>query len=76
MGKCRRPVVVGLTPPASGLARVTVKGMIGLPHVLEASTDLMNWSPVTTNVPATGIFELEALEGAVTQRFYRVVEVH
>ena len=75
-GKCRRPVLIALAPPASGLVRVTVKGIVGLPHVLEASTNLMNWSPLTTNVPATEIFDLDAPEGTVTQRFYRVVEAH
>jgi concanavalin A-like lectin/glucanase superfamily protein len=75
LGKCRRPVMIAFVPPASGLVRVTVKGIAGLPHVLEGSTDLINWSPLTTNVPATEIFELGAPEGTVTERFHRVVEV-
>lgn len=75
-GKCRSPIVLALTPPSQGSARVTVKGIPSLPHVLQGSTDLINWSPLVTNVPTTEIFELEAVDDRIAHRFYRAIELH
>ena len=50
--------------------RVTVKGLPNLPHVLEGSSDLNSWNPLTTNTPAT-----EVPDGEVREQFYRVVEL-
>ena len=64
-GKCRRPIVLALAPPSSGAVRVTVKGLPNLPHVLEGSSDLNRWNPLTTNTPTTEVFHLDALDGGV-----------
>ena len=74
-GKCRRPIVLALAPPVNGPVRATVKGIPGLPHVLQGSSDLKNWSSLITNVPAFEVFELDAADVSVPHRFYRAVEV-
>ena len=67
--------MLALAPPAKGAVRATVKGIPGLPHVLQGSSDLKNWSSLITNVPGLEIFEFDAADVAVPHRFYRAVEV-
>jgi hypothetical protein len=55
--------------------RATVKGIPGLPHVLQRSTDLKTWTSIITNVPAFEVFELDAADVPVQHRFYRALEV-
>ena len=54
--------------------RLRVTGEPGLIYVLEASANLMHWSPIVTNViSADGLFEVPDLDAkTVPQRFYRV----
>jgi hypothetical protein len=58
------------------MVRLTVKGIPGLSHVLEGSSDLFNWSPLLTNVPASEIFQFDAVDPVVARRSYRAVEMH
>ncbi len=64
--------IVTLTPQAAldrGQFRFTVSGVSGNQYVVEASTDLVQWTPVQTN---TAPFDLlDANAGAYTRRFYR-----
>ena len=45
---------ISLSPPAQegGLIRFRVTGTPGVPVVIHASTDLLQWIPVVTNTPA------------------------
>ena len=59
--------------PESQLLRLTVSAGPERTNVVEVSTDLKTWTPVTTNLPnATGLFQLDtATVEATTERFYR-----
>jgi len=48
-------------------------GVIGSNYVLEASTDLLNWIPISTNTAPTNFFNLaDPNAGSFPHRFYRV----
>ena len=52
--------------------RVTLFGEDGIPHVLEGSSNLLDWIPIITNTPAGGSFDLLETNFMVSpQRFYR-----
>ena len=70
------PGVVFTNAPsyANGVFQMQVAGPTGRSYVLQASPDLLNWSPVTTNTPANSPFTLVdagATNGAT--RFYRAI---
>ena len=47
---------------------------LGSPFVLEASTNLVNWMPVSTNYNRSGLVDFsDAQAGAFSTRFYRAV---
>jgi len=49
-------------------------GVAGSNYVLQASTDMVNWVPIATNTPATGLWNFT--DGQSTnfmRRFYRAV---
>ena len=75
-GKCRRPVMLGVARAFDGNVRASVKGIPGLAHVLQVSTDLTHWSSLVTNVPGSEVFQLEATDVTSPHGFYRAVEVH
>jgi hypothetical protein len=60
----QRPVL-GISRQASGAVQVNVTGAPGR-YVLQASANLTNWQPMTTNVSATGNFSIH--ETVVTDR--------
>jgi uncharacterized delta-60 repeat protein len=56
-----------------GQARITVTTQPGKDYVLEASADLIQWTPITTNNAVCTILELiDANANTVAKRFYRV----
>jgi hypothetical protein len=71
------PSGVGPNGPSSGtgasrLARILCLGAIGQKQVVEASTDLLVWTPLLTNVLATTSFQFtETNTFQHPQRFYR-----
>jgi len=85
--------ILNLPPPAVGQVRllpgplieITVEGVEGRPHVIEATTNLappVMWIPLQTNSPTggtgTGIGQLifnDTTVSNVTQRFYRTREL-
>jgi phosphatidylinositol-3-phosphatase len=60
-----------------GSAQINIVGAIpGKTHVLQMSTDLNNWTAISTNVPATAAFNLtDPSAAANSQRFYRVMQL-
>ena len=65
----REPAVTLLGGFQFGLAG----SIVGKTNVIEASTDLVNWLPFKTNVPATNSFIFVDAEATNYQRrFYRV----
>ena len=67
------PKIVSTASMANGQIRLVVKGAPAKPHILQASTDLKNWIPVSTNTPdAGGSLQLDDSSGPVT-KFYRLI---
>lgn len=54
---------------SSNLVRLTVRGVDGFAHIIEASSDLERWTAVRTNVPVAGV--MEWTEAASGQKFFR-----
>jgi len=57
----------------SNYSRIIVSGITGAQYVVEASTNLVNWTPINTNITT-----FTNLDFAVTNfpyRFYRVLYV-
>jgi len=72
-----RVVKLGLTSPrlqADGsLAIEIITSFVGMQHTIEASTNLLNWSPVGTNQPLVSRFTFQdASPPTGPVRFYRV----
>ena len=70
------PVLSQIDRVPSGHVRLLFVGSIGGGYILQASTNLLDWSGVLTNQPFAGVFEY--VEKNVMQtpyRFYRVVAV-
>ena len=58
----------------NGTVRLFFTGTIGATYVLQASTNLINWTPVATNVAPAGVFEMiDPQASQFRSRFYRTV---
>ena len=70
------PVRLALSVTAQGansLAQLLLYGTPGQQQVVQFSSDLVSWAPLTTNLMATNRFQLiETNAGQFPQRFYRV----
>ncbi len=59
----------------NGIVHLFFAGTSGQTYVLQASTNLVNWVPVATNIAPSGIFEMTDPDAAHFQsRFYRTME--
>lgn len=57
----------------NGQANLNLTGLSGQQAVIDASTDLLHWSPILTNPPTTGAFQLvDTNSSAYAHRFYRI----
>ena len=65
------PAQLTLSIPAGGQLTLRMTGASGIPHVIEASTDLVHWVSVETNVAPFTFTDPAA--GQFSQRFYRSV---
>ena len=59
------------TVPGDGIFRLNLVGPLGRVYVFEASTNLVDWSPILTNRAPFLVEDREALTRP--QRFYRAV---
>jgi hypothetical protein len=58
-----------------GLFQMSFAGPVGSNYVLQASTDLLQWTSISTNTPATSPFVLSDPSAPGPARFYRVLQV-
>ena len=69
------PVRLALSVTAQGansVAQLLLYGTPGQQQVVQVSSDLVSWTPLTTNLTATNLFQLiETNAGQFPQRFYR-----
>ena len=57
-----------------GRFQTTLRSLPHMTHVIEASSDLATWTPVSTNTPsAPAVILIEPLASGVSHRFYRAV---
>jgi hypothetical protein len=72
----RAPVAARLTPSGAlvdGKFSLTVNGDTGASYLVEASTDLKHWAPISTVVPANGsVVVTDNDSSGLPSRFYRV----
>lgn len=60
------------SPPASGQIVFQLQGQAGVPYVLQRSTNLVNWTPVSTNALVTAsAYVTNSLDPAYPQQFWR-----
>jgi hypothetical protein len=67
-------VVPATLPPPSGQFVFQLKGLAGVPYVIQISTNLTatNWMAISTNTPASGTMNLTNAMSSAAQ-FYRAV---
>ena len=68
---------ISLSPAGflDGIFQIQVSGATGRASVMEGSTDLINWIPVSTNSPASGPFTIaDPGSPGAAYRFYRAVQ--
>jgi phospholipase/lecithinase/hemolysin len=66
------PPSISIGRATNGAIQLTITGSVGASYVCEASTDLVNWSPIATNVNTSGAIQLTApMNGAPGRGFYR-----
>jgi Chitobiase/beta-hexosaminidase C-terminal domain len=71
-----RPAFESVAISTNGAAQLSFSGEAGKTYVLQGSTNLMDWVPLSTNTPAMNLFNL--LDPGATNypiRFYRAVEL-
>ncbi len=61
---------------SNGLFRMTFSGPAGSNYVLQTSTNLLQWTPLSTNTPLASPFTLtDTNTPAASARFYRVLQM-
>jgi hypothetical protein len=62
------------TDPAAGQFVFQLQGQTGVPYVIQNSTDLINWTSLSTNTPPTGTMYLtNTVNPSVPTQFWRAV---
>lgn len=65
-----RPDSIVTSVPASNPPLLQFTGMDGYSYAVEMSSDLLNWTSISTNFPENGLFNF-APAGATSPQFYR-----
>jgi hypothetical protein len=66
------PPQVGLLGLLNGSPKIRVTGLGGNSYVLQTSTNLVNWLPLTTNALSAGSFDFSDATASGSRQFYRV----
>ncbi|MEW6157358.1 MAG: Calx-beta domain-containing protein [Verrucomicrobiota bacterium] len=66
--------LLSATVSSTGTPRIQLQGRVGQTYVLEASSDLTSWKPISTNTVTSGNLFIEDREvSGLNARFYRAV---
>jgi hypothetical protein len=66
------PVTEQIRRASGGQMVLTLSGSVGSNYVVQTSTDLVHWTPFSTNtIPPGGLIEIVDLNPASPQKFYR-----
>jgi hypothetical protein len=70
------PAFQSVTFSTNGAAQLLFSGEAGKTYILKVSTNLLQWTPLTTNVPITDVFTfIDPSATSNSVRFYRAVEL-
>jgi hypothetical protein len=62
------------TDPAAGQFVFQLQGQAGVPYIIQNSTDLMNWTSISTNTPPTGSMSItNSVDPSTPAQFWRAV---
>jgi hypothetical protein len=68
------PTLSAPTLRSDGHFQLTLEGVRRMGHVIEGSSDLAHWIPISTNTPsASATIILDPANGGMPYRFYRAV---
>ena len=67
-----RPSITSLSRAQNGSIQFTIDALIGTTNIIEASADLQNWSPISTNLTDCFPYPFTASPSAQSHSFYRV----
>jgi fibronectin type 3 domain-containing protein len=65
------PIALASSPAVSGQFSLQFAGTDGQTYIIEASSDLVNWTPVYTNTQSGGLFIFTDANATDASRFYR-----
>ena len=66
------PVLTPPAPQAGGPVQLTLNGIAGWRYTVSGSTDLVNWTPLTSFVATNGATQIvDPAAGSFSHRFYR-----
>ena len=67
------PPVLNITRLAAGAIQLTITGTIGTAYSCEASTNLLDWVPISTNLNTSGNFQIQPTQrGDAAWSYFRV----
>jgi hypothetical protein len=67
------PPVLNLSRSTAGVLRLTLSGATGATYVCETSTNLVNWTVISTNLNTSGSFQIQPQTPLRTLSLYRAV---
>ena len=73
MNELVRADSIGSAGPAGGRIAVQFTGYDGHEYAIQTSSDLVNWSSISTNSPADGMLNFTNLPTSSEKQFYRSV---
>jgi alpha-N-arabinofuranosidase len=70
------PAILAALPPPSGSGQFVfqLQGQAGVPYIIQNSTDLINWTSISTNMPSTGtLYITNSVNPSMPTQFWRAV---
>jgi hypothetical protein len=66
------PMIFNLVRPSDSVTLLTIHGIPGKTHVIQASSDMQNWTNIGEIIPTDAVFQVRNVHGASSNQFYRV----